>query len=197
MTSCPVCRTTLSPVDYEGFRILQCDRCKGHLVPLLRLESIKRIDRKSPDELRAEAAADFKGSAEGRLTCPRCRSLMHKQAIDIPVLDLLADFCDSCSVMWFDGGELALFQLGYEASHKFINARQIRRRMQELNASPGRKAAFEEALARLPDHVGPVEAALDEAAETALDGLLRGLLRGRLWPIPVSLPAREHEEDVS
>jgi Zn-finger nucleic acid-binding protein len=165
----------LAPIEYEGFRVMHCATCKGHLVPVQRLESIKRVDREGGADLKADASAHFKGSTPARLACPRCRMPMRKQAIDLPVLDLHADICRHCELVWLDGGELALVQLGYEASRKFLNAKELRKRIQELESSPERKAEFERNLAKLRKSEDPFEAALGEALEEALGAVLRGL----------------------
>ena len=134
--------------------------------------------QKSQDELRAEASADFRASSSATLKCPRCHMPMRKQAADLPVLDLQTDICRSCQLVWLDGGELALLQLGYQVKSRFIDAQEFRRRMRELEASPERKARFEEDLAKLPEAKDPLEQALGEAGEELLAALLRS---GRYW----------------
>jgi Zn-finger nucleic acid-binding protein len=173
MKKCPVCRIDLLHTDYEGFRVMQCGQCGGHLVPLQRFESIKRVGRKTQDELKAEASSDFTASSLGTLKCPRCHMSMRKQTTDLPVLDLRTDVCPGCALVWLDGGELALLQLGYQAKSKFINAQEFKHRMQELEASPERKARFERNLARLPDAADPLQQALGETGAELLGALLR------------------------
>jgi Zn-finger nucleic acid-binding protein len=150
MRNCPHCRIPLILVDYEGFRIMSCGQCKGHLMYLSRLEPIKRITAKSQQELKDEAAADFKGDNTGKVKCSRCHAPMSKQDIRLPGLNLQIDVCRACSLIWLDGGELALAQLGHEAKGVFANAQELKRRMDEMEASPERKARFEEILARMP-----------------------------------------------
>ena len=176
MRKCPVCSVDLVPTDYEGFRVMQCTGCGGHLVPLQRFQSIKRVNRKSPDELKAEASSQFSASSLKTLRCPRCHMAMRKKRADLPVLDLQTDVCRRCELVWLDGGELALLQMGYQATSKFIDAQEFKRRMHELEASPERKARFEDALAKLPMAKDPLEEVLGEAG----DMLLRAMLRHRL-----------------
>jgi len=174
MRKCPVCSTVdLVQVDYEGFIVQQCSSCGGHLVPLQRFECIKRVDMKSQQELKEEASSQFKGSSTQPLKCPKCRMTMRKQAVKLPVLNLQTDFCRTCDLIWLDGGELALLQLVYQASAKFINAQDLKRRINELETSPERKAQFERNFAELPDSRDPVEAALGEAGEEILTAILR------------------------
>jgi Zn-finger nucleic acid-binding protein len=143
---------------------------------LPRLESIKRITRKSLNELKAEASAEFRGSNPGCVRCPYCHMRMSKQPIKLPVLALQMDVCCACSIVWFDGGELALAQLGYEATPGFADAQEMKRRMAELQASPDRKAAFEKNLAKLPEPRGLVEEAVDKIVGEALEVILRGFV---------------------
>lgn len=165
-------------MDYEGFRVMHCSHCGGHLVPFQRLETIKRVDRKSRDELKAEATADFKASTSAVLKCPRCHMPMRKQAADLPVLELHTDVCHRCQLVWLDGGELALLQLGHQATGKFIDAQEFKRRMQELEASPECLARFEKNLAKLPEAGDPLEESLGEAVEHLLEAILQS---GKYW----------------
>ena len=173
MRNCPICSSPLIRVQYEGVTVLRCDKCRGHLVDLARAESIKRITGKSPKELKDEATADFHGSNPGKIKCPRCHMPMGKQPVTLPGLAMETDFCRACSLVWFDGGELALAQLGYEATPGFADAQEMKRRMAELEANPARKAAFEKNLAELPEPRSPVAEALEESAAQALGSILR------------------------
>lgn len=175
MRTCPVCNVELQFVDYEGFRVRQCCLCRGHLVPLLRFKSIKRVDRKSPDELKSEAKSEFRKSSIETLKCPKCHLALEKRRVDLPFVELHTDVCEGCEVVWLDGGELALLQLGYQASSKFIDAQEFKRRMAELEASPARKARFEENLGKLPRGKTPWHGALDDAGDALLSSLLRSL----------------------
>ena len=176
MKECPACGSSLARVSYEGFRVLHCERCGGHLVPLDRLESIKRASHKSPEELKREAAG-FAGDTVAAVRCPRCRAEMRKEPLDVAVVALHMDVCGSCRLAWLDGGELAVLQLAHEASQKSMNAAELRQRMRELEASPERKAQFEAALAKLPDAGTPVEEALGEGAGMLVWALLGGVSR--------------------
>lgn len=179
MRKCPVCDLELSLVKYEGYTVRRCGSCNGHLMRLDKMEFIKRADRKTQEQLKSEASAEFSGSSGQQLRCPRCRRPMHKQAINLPVIDLQCDICTGCSLVWLDGGELALVQLAYQSSSGFINAQELKRRMQELEASPDRKAIFKANLANLPETKHPVEEVLGEAGET-FGGVLQALIMTRL-----------------
>ena len=177
MRNCPHCSIPLISVEYEGFGVQWCDRCRGHLVASSRLESLKRVARKSHDELKAEATSEFHGCNTAQIKCPRCHMPMRKQAIKLPGLALEFDLCRACSLVWFDGGELALAQLGHEAKVGFADAQEMKRRMEELEASPDRKAEFEKNLARLPNAPDPVEEVLGDVAEEVLAAIIRSCKR--------------------
>jgi Zn-finger nucleic acid-binding protein len=177
MRNCPICGSPLTRVDYEGFAVLRCDKCRGHLVDLSRVEAIKRTTGKSQEELKTEATTEFHGSNKGLVKCPRCHVPMRKQPVTLPGLAMETDFCRACSLVWFDGGELALAQLGYEATPGFADVQEMKRRMTELEASPARKAAFEKNLAALPEPRSPLAEAMEESAADVLESILRNSIR--------------------
>jgi len=133
------------------------------------------VDRKTTAELKSEASADFKKNSFVRLSCPACRMLMDKRQITLSVVVLQIDVCEHCSLVWLDGGELALLQLGYQATAKFLNAQDLKRRMRELNADPERKARFQTNLAKLPESTEPFEAAMKEMGAEVLNAIIRGM----------------------
>jgi len=163
MRNCPNCNQPLTPVDYEGSRVLQCEQCHGFLVGKDQLASIKRTAGKTQAELKAEATADFRGSSAGRRPCPRCHAVMSKQIIGPSNQPLEIDVCVPCALIWLDGGELALIQLAHEATPGFAAEQELKRRMAALEASPKRNAAFEQNLAKLRIKPGPIEEGIAEA----------------------------------
>ena len=183
MRNCPTCSILLTPVDYEGFRVLRCAQCGGHLVGQAELESIQAVALKSPEELKAEAAAGFRGGNAGRIRCPRCHMEMGKQTLLLPGPDLEMDVCRPCSLVWLDGGELALAQLGHEAGAGFKDAQTMKRRMAELEADPERKAAFEANLAAMPDEPSPLQEAVEDAVDDMVDDAEEDLLENVLEAI--------------
>ena len=175
MRQCPKCEVGLFPASYEGFRVYQCVACKGYLVPLRRLKSIQRLPRRSHEELKAEAQAEFAGSGEAAYECPRCHREMEREAEGVSGVRIYVDRCPSCRLVWLDGGELAMLQLAFETTQEFRSADHLRQRMRALEASPERKAQFEEDLANLPEAKEPVS----EAFGRGFLGLLGALFGGR------------------
>ena len=97
---------------------------------------------------------------------------MKKTSVDLPIIELEIDECRHCEYVWLDGGELALLQLGYQATSKFIDAQEFKRRMEELEASPERKAQFEKRLAKLSRRL-PEDELLGDIADSILWDLIR------------------------
>lgn len=159
---------------------MKCCQCDGYLVTPYRLEFIKGSLEKDTDDLKHEAASEFKGDTTSRLKCPRCHFPMEKQRIPLPVMELQSDYCRSCSLVWFDGGELALLQLGYQISYKSLHAQDLQDRMKALEEDPERKARFEECLKKLPPGGEDLFAELLGDAEDRLFlAFLRALMAGR------------------
>ena len=174
MKNCPLCALPLEPVAYTGFGVLHCRQCRGHLVDTSRLASIKSVAGKSQAELKDEVTGGYHSDHAGPVKCPTCRMPMRKQPVPLPGLTLQLDVCKTCSLIWLDGGELALVQLDHRTTPAFRDAQQMKQRMAALEADPERKAAFEENLANLPDEADPLEEAVDArqpgwATELVLD----------------------------
>ncbi|HAK95736.1 MAG TPA: hypothetical protein DCM87_12250 [Planctomycetes bacterium] len=174
MKRCPRCRIDLVMTEYEGFRVAHCAQCRGYLLDLARAEGLKRTNRKTTEELKAETLAEYKGDCSDRAKCPVCALPMDRTSLGLPGVAMCADVCRRCGLMWLDGGELALAQLAYQATPRCVEAEELKRRMRELESSPERKAAFEANLAGLP----PPEDGYALAGDTVLEVLTR-VLGGR------------------
>ena len=156
---------------------MYCAQCKGHLVSSNKLETIKRVTKNTREQLKEEATSEVSTDLVGTILCPRCRRKMRKEQIRVPALTLYIDHCAPCSLVWLDGGELALIQLAYESSHHFVNTQELKQRIQELEASPERKSEFEVALARLPQGENVLKDALKEVlTETGIKAIWRKIL---------------------
>ncbi len=173
MKQCPRCRIDLVRFEYEDFQIENCPNCRGHLIKQRRLDGIKRSKKLTTEELKVEAKREFKASSPEKIRCPRCHVPMEKERADSPI-SIYLDRCAACNVLWLDGGELALVQLAYEAGQKSLDAAEMKRRMEDLEASPERKKEFEENLDKLP----PGKTLIDPISEGLWDGLWEGLRRG-------------------
>lgn len=80
---------------------------------------------------------------------------MRKEPANLREVTVQTDVCKQCDLVWLDGGELALLQLGHQRTSRFIDAGEYRRRMDQLDMSPERKAAFEADLQKLPEPENP------------------------------------------
>ena len=175
MKSCPACQIPLRIESYEGVRVDRCPQCRGSLLPGYRLDIIKHTREKDEATLRDEARTEFHGDTRRSFRCPHCQATMEKQALSRRYSDLCLDLCRTCKYVWLDGGELALAQLLFEHSTVGQDIQEMQRRTAELEASPERRAAFAEALRRLPEDLpsGPEENPTALAVDVLLDILLR------------------------
>ena len=178
--NCPLCDVPLEPEAYEGVPVLRCPDCQGHLLELTRYESIQRIPEKSLAALEAEAQAGFAGDNPSPIRCPRCHGAMQKRPLPVPGFDLHLDLCRGCALVWLDGGELAMAQLAYQATPAFQDAQKHKQCAAELAADPERKAAFDEAVAKLPLKPPPCQESLHEAIRDALFRLIFHPMRIRI-----------------
>lgn len=159
----------LAEEAYEGFPIGRCPQCQGTLLDLSRYEAIKNVPEKTLAELETEARNGFQGDTPEPLRCPRCRLAMEKRPLAVPGFDNLhVDLCRGCSLVWLDGGELALAQLAYQATPVFRDKQEMKRRAAARDADPERKAAFDDAVAKLPNPPGIFAGAFREALFDAL-----------------------------
>ncbi len=151
MKSCPICNIELLWANYEGVRVMSCRKCYGYLVDINALKRIKRVEQASPGQLASEADTESSNNSEYEIRCPRCLITMRKITESFPELEVKLDYCKSCSLIWFDGGELAKLQQGYETTAKAMQIRAIRQRSMAFEADPERKAKFAENVAQAPD----------------------------------------------
>jgi Zn-finger nucleic acid-binding protein len=169
---CPTCSTELQRSQYEGLPIFHCAACHGHLVATRRAADIARSHEKSPEALRQEALLEAAPDSADVLRCPRCRRQMAKEFLR-GTDSFHIDKCRECQLIWFDGGELAKWQLAYEATDQGQEAATLRKRHEQMD--PAAKREFEENLARLPESESPLEAAVGEAFWQSFGKLLWAL----------------------
>ncbi len=113
--TCPVCDIPLMRLQYEGLALFKCGKCSGHLVESQRMETIKHKRDVDSEGLMKEVREESGDDSVGLLRCPRCRREMEKEELPAPA-DFHLDRCESCELIWLDGGELAKVQLFYENS---------------------------------------------------------------------------------
>jgi Zn-finger nucleic acid-binding protein len=156
---------------YEELPVLRCSDCRGHLVDSERAQAIKRRLLLTAGELQAEAIADEQPDSASLLPCPRCRRRMTKQRVHLQG-EIQLDLCDQCRFIWFDGGELSLWQLAHENTEQGREAAELQRRHREMTDE--QRAELQQHLDRLPE------------APTVLGTLFEGILEGlftRRWRV--------------
>ena len=119
---CQRCNTSMQTVFYEGFAIKFCFSCKGIF---LNKEKLAAIEESREIEISEDTPKSRNGLEISR-NCPECKTLMKKQQHG-NIRTTMIDYCEDCSGVWFDKGELASIQLGFEtaANNKIRN--QFRR----------------------------------------------------------------------
>jgi Zn-finger nucleic acid-binding protein len=151
--------------SYEELPVFRCSDCRGHLVDSDHAKTIKRRILQSPDALKAEALSEEQPDSISELKCPRCRRHMKKQRVRLEG-ELQLDLCDECRFIWFDGGELALWQLAHENTDQGREAAELQRRHREMTDE--QRAELQQQLDRLPE------------APTVLSTLFEGIVEGLL-----------------
>ncbi len=147
---CPTCATTLERAKYENVTVFQCAQCAGYLIHKRRMVVIKSSREQSRAALHEEAAAEQRPDSEETIRCPRCRvPRMRKERIRISDdVEFHLDTCQECDHVWFDGGELARWQIKHEEGAQGQEEEQMRRRAQMR--TPEQKAAAAERMDQLP-----------------------------------------------
>lgn len=103
--TCPICSTPLTSATLDTVPIGYCTACRGMSVPMQVLSTLV-------DELRSDHAGAVisppTDPAELRriIPCPNCRQSMDAHFYAGPG-HVVIDSCETCSLAWFDHGELA------------------------------------------------------------------------------------------
>ena len=94
---CPVCRTVMFVVEYDGVELDVCQDCRGTWFDRGELDLV----------LGDQATLELAGAetSEDKRDCPICSSTMGKMNIG-PEGRVLVDVCDEQCGMWFDQGEV-------------------------------------------------------------------------------------------
>ncbi len=147
---CPTCGSPLERAEYENVTVFQCGQCSGYLIHKRRMVLVKTSRARSPTALQEEAAAEQRPDNEEQIRCPRCRvPRMRKELVKISDEgEFHLDTCQKCDNVWFDGGELARWQIDHEQGAQGREQDQMRRRSQMR--TPEQKAAADERIAQLP-----------------------------------------------
>jgi len=90
------------------------------------------------------------------------------------------DYCDSCKLLWLDGGEIVLLQQGYEASGEAATRREALLKVEEFENDPERQQAFKDNVAKAKNPMNPVVSGIQAGVEEAIvDAALGQSRRGR------------------
>ena len=169
---CPLCQTPLARGSYEDLPVFRCSDCRGYLVESTRAHTIKRRAERETNQLQAEVLEEEQPDSREPLACPRCRRPMDKEVVRLGA-DFHLDVCDECRFIWFDGGELALWQLAHENTEQGREAAEIQRRHRDMTEAE--RESLQAAVNRLPDS--------KSLLATLFEGIVSGCRRRR-WRTP-------------
>jgi Zn-finger nucleic acid-binding protein len=147
---CPTCGSPLERAEYENATLFQCGQCLGYLIHKRRMVLVKTSRDRTSTALQEEVAAEQRPDNDEQIRCPRCRvTRMRKERVRISDEgEFHLDTCQKCDHVWFDGGELARWQINHEHGAQGREEDQMRRRAQMR--TPEQKAAAAERIAQLP-----------------------------------------------
>ncbi|MBF0122663.1 MAG: M48 family metalloprotease [Candidatus Omnitrophica bacterium] len=129
---CPRCNVKLTVQSYEGFSVLLCFRCGGHLVSesdtlnILgkrdaifdqRIKDAARLVREQIHPMKRDPFDQIYD--ERSIVCPSCldqRKKMHRRFVS-QKYPVEVDKCQTCARVWFDKDELEILQVLYETDH--------------------------------------------------------------------------------
>ena len=118
---CERCDTDMQTVFYEGVTIQLCMSCKGIFLSKKKLGIIE-------DSREIEIPDDTpypRNGVEVRRHCPKCEIGM-KKVRHGKIRSTMIDYCETCTGIWLDKGELASIQFSYEIAERnqFYNQRK-------------------------------------------------------------------------
>lgn len=119
---CKGCDKSMMTVFYEGVAIQLCMDCKGIYLTKRKLgiiEGSREIDI-------PENTPFPRNGPEVRRHCPRCENVM-KKVKHGHIRTSVIDYCDNCTGIWLDKGELASIQLSYEIAENNVYRNQLKR----------------------------------------------------------------------
>ena len=119
---CQRCDTTMHTLFYEGVSIQMCFSCKGVFLDEEKLTTIKETrEVKIPKD-----APNPRNGIEAMRHCPQCQILMKKRKHG-KIRTTVIDYCEECSGIWLDKGELVSIQLSFETAQNNRMRNQFRR----------------------------------------------------------------------
>jgi uncharacterized protein len=119
---CKRCDTDMQTVFYEGVAIQLCMSCKAVFLSKKKLEIIK-------DSREFDIPRDLPKPRKGpeiQRSCPKCEIVM-KKVNHGKIRSTMIDYCESCTGIWLDKGELASIQFSYEIAESNRSLNQLRR----------------------------------------------------------------------
>jgi Zn-finger nucleic acid-binding protein len=130
---CPICESSLTPVEYEGVEVDVCETCGGEFLDADELGHVIRVrEEVFPDDVREVLSLREPvfgvpiDERRRRLSCPKCGDEMEtiNYSTDSGVY---VDRCEGCGGFWLDADELEHVQILSE--HWADEAPEVARQM--------------------------------------------------------------------
>ena len=119
---CKRCDTSMQTVFYEGVAIQLCMSCKAIFLSKKKLEIIKDCRE---FEISQNLPTPRKG-LEIQRHCPKCEIVM-KKVKHGKIRSTMIDYCETCTGIWLDEGELTSIQFSYEIAESNRYQNQLKR----------------------------------------------------------------------
>ena len=177
MKTCPVCAVNLELIKYEQEGVLHCPSCHGYLIDTSALTRIKKKELNTNEMLDEQLKNELQLNTTTAISCPRCHLEMDKIQECFPEIDIdvMVDYCESCKLLWLDGGEIVLLQQGYEASDEAEIRREGLLQVEEFKNNPERQQAFKDNLAKAKNPMNPVVSGMQDGVKQAATDAILGL----------------------
>jgi Zn-finger nucleic acid-binding protein len=102
--NCPMCVQPLRKANLAKAPVLYCVQCHGLLMPMGIVASIVDDLRADLDRPAVQTPAE-RDDLKRTIQCPKCNLRMDAHRYAGPG-NVVVDTCDSCSLIWFDRGEI-------------------------------------------------------------------------------------------
>jgi Zn-finger nucleic acid-binding protein len=104
-TNCPVCGILLVSALLDDIPVLQCERCKGVLIPQAAFSFAVEVLRAKSSRPPIRPPAMDPKDLQRPLNCPVCSRKMDTHPYGGPG-NIVIDNCYRCKVIWLDYGEM-------------------------------------------------------------------------------------------
>ncbi len=117
--NCPVCKESLGIIKHEGQELHRCISCSGLLLDTDTFKEIQKENDRYLSVLLEKPEKTANNKLRGERKCPECGKKMKCMDFEWDA-SIEIDVCESCSMIWLDGGELAIIHEHMKKHHPDI-----------------------------------------------------------------------------